>query len=166
MSAPPLLARPVDHRRRRVDRVAEIAIAASALVTVTGIVLIFVFVFREALPVLFDRDTQLEANLATRQLSGRLSPNAKNPQILSVSPSVGISGTMESPKVVLTPDSLITAPLRLIFPIHVFAFNWLRQTGVPADGSAGCRQAFERATSVRAKKPPPPSRSSPRFWPF
>ncbi len=64
MPAPPLLARPVDHRRRRIDRLAEMAIAASALITVTGIVLIFVFVFREALPVLFDRETQLEANLA------------------------------------------------------------------------------------------------------
>lgn len=37
--------------RRRVDRLAELAIAASALMTVAGIVLIFVFVFREALPV-------------------------------------------------------------------------------------------------------------------
>ena len=64
MPAPPLLAHPVDHRRRRIDRFAELAVAASALLTVTGIVLIFVFVFREALPVLFDRETKLEANLA------------------------------------------------------------------------------------------------------
>jgi uncharacterized protein involved in outer membrane biogenesis len=109
---------------------------------------------------------QLEADLATRKLSGRLSPNAKNPGLISVAPSVGIRGTMESPEVVLTPDSLITAPLRLFFPIHAFAFDWLRQTGVPADGSAGCREAFTQATSVRPKNPPTPSESSPRFWPF
>ena len=45
------------------DRVAEFAIAASALLTVTGIVLVFVFVFREAMPVLFDPATMREANL-------------------------------------------------------------------------------------------------------
>jgi phosphate transport system permease protein len=59
----PLLARTIDGGRRRIDRLAEVAIAASALLTVGGIVLIFVFVFKEALPVLFDRETMLEANL-------------------------------------------------------------------------------------------------------
>ena len=61
---PSLLARPMGRRRRAGDRLAEVAIAASALVTVTGIVLVFVFVFREALPVLFDKETMREANLA------------------------------------------------------------------------------------------------------
>jgi len=63
MPAPPFLARAVDGGRRRIDRLAEVAIATSALLTVGGIVLIFIFVFREALPVLFDRETMLEANL-------------------------------------------------------------------------------------------------------
>lgn len=102
---------------------------------------------------------ELEVDLVTRKLSGRLSPNAKNPRLFTVSPSVGIGGTMESPRVQLTPDSLVTAPLRLFFPIHAFAFDWLNATGVPADGSAGCRQAFERARS--AKKAPPSAPSNP-----
>jgi phosphate transport system permease protein len=80
MPAPPLLARPVDHGRRRIDRIAELAIAASALVTVTGIVLIFVFVFREALPVLFDRDTQLEANLVKFFTPGSWQPVSDHPK--------------------------------------------------------------------------------------
>ncbi len=80
MAAPPLLARPVDHRRRRIDRLAELAIAASALLTVTGIVLIFVFVFREALPVLFDRETQLEANLAKFFSPGSWQPVSDHPK--------------------------------------------------------------------------------------
>jgi hypothetical protein len=109
---------------------------------------------------------QLEADLASRKLSGRLSPNAKNPGLINVAPSVGIRGTMESPEVVLTPDSLITAPLRLFFPIHAFALDWLRATGVPADGSDGCREAFAKAREAGAKKPAPPSKSVPRFWPF
>ncbi|HXV10181.1 MAG TPA: AsmA family protein [Burkholderiales bacterium] len=109
---------------------------------------------------------ELEADFTSGKLSGRMSPNAKNPRLLTVSPSVGIGGTMESPKVQLTPDSLITAPLRLIFPIHAFAYDWLNATGVPADGSAGCREAFAKAREVDAKESPPPSGSSRRFWPF
>ena len=80
MPAPPLLARPVDHGRRRLDRLAELAIAASALITVTGIVLIFVFVFREALPVLFDRETRLEANLAMFFSPGSWQPVSDHPK--------------------------------------------------------------------------------------
>jgi len=80
MPAPPLLARPVDHGRRRLDRLAELAIAASALITVTGIVLIFVFVFREALPVLFDRETRLEANLAKFFSPGSWQPVSDHPK--------------------------------------------------------------------------------------
>jgi uncharacterized protein involved in outer membrane biogenesis len=99
---------------------------------------------------------ELEANLASRKLSGRLSPNAKNPRLLTVSPSVGIGGTLESPEIIVTPDSLITAPLRLVFPIHAFAFDWLNAAGVPADGSAGCRQAFEQAATAGSKKPAAP----------
>ncbi len=60
---PPLLARPVGRRRRVSDRVAELAIAASALATVGGIALVFVFVFKEAMPVLFDHEIMKEANL-------------------------------------------------------------------------------------------------------
>jgi phosphate transport system permease protein len=80
MAAPPLLARSIDHGRRRLDRLAELAIAASALVTVTGIVLIFVFVFREALPVLFDRETRLEANLAKFFSPGSWQPVSDHPK--------------------------------------------------------------------------------------
>lgn len=97
---------------------------------------------------------ELEANFVTRKLSGRLSPNAKNPGLFAAAPSLGIGGTMESPKVEVTPDSLITAPLRLFLPIHAFAFDWLNATGVPADGSAGCREAFEKAQSADPKKKP------------
>jgi phosphate transport system permease protein len=80
MPAPPLLARSIDHGRRRLDRLAELAIAASALVTVTGIVLIFVFVFREALPVLVDRETKLEANLAMFFNPGSWQPVSDHPK--------------------------------------------------------------------------------------
>jgi uncharacterized protein involved in outer membrane biogenesis len=100
---------------------------------------------------------ELEANLGTRRLSGRLSPRAKNPQLFSVAPTVGISGTMEAPRVQATAASLITTPLRLFAPLHTFAFDWLTSADASLDGAAGCRQAFERAGRADIKKPAAPS---------
>lgn len=100
---------------------------------------------------------ELEMDVRSRRLSGRLSPNAKNPRLLAVAPSVRISGTMESPKVTMTADSLITAPLRLFLPFHTFAFDWLNASGVPADGSAGCREAFEKTRAVGSTAPAAPA---------
>jgi phosphate transport system permease protein len=62
-SRPPLLARAIGRRRLLADRVAEVAIGFSALATVAGIALVFVFVFKEAMPVLFDPEITKEANL-------------------------------------------------------------------------------------------------------
>lgn len=99
---------------------------------------------------------ELEANIETRQLSGRLSPNAKNPQLLSVAPTVAISGTMEAPQVQASAATFITAPLRLFAPLHTFAYDWLNSVNVPADGAEGCRQAFRRAGSVAPTRPTAP----------
>ena len=96
---------------------------------------------------------ELQANLATRRLSGRLSPHSKNPGLFTVAPSLGIAGTLESPQVMVTPASLITAPLRLFLPIRAFSQDWVNATGVPADGSAGCHAAFKQARAVGSEKP-------------
>ena len=80
MVPPPLLARAIGNSRRRIDRLAEIAIALSALLTVGGIVLIFVFVFREALPVLFDQATMAEANLRKFLTPGPWQPVSDHPR--------------------------------------------------------------------------------------
>ncbi len=109
---------------------------------------------------------ELQANLATRELSGRITPNSKNPALFAVSPSLGIAGTMESPRVTVTPESLIIAPLRFVLPIHAFALDWLRQTGVPADDSAGCRKAFEQAREAASKKPAAPAGMLQGIYPF
>jgi uncharacterized protein involved in outer membrane biogenesis len=108
----------------------------------------------------------LEANLLTGGLSGKMSPRAKNPALFTVDPSLDIGGTLESPQVTVAPMSFLTAPLQFILPLHSFALNWLDSENVSADGSDGCRQAFERAVSVDKTKPQPPSRSFPRLWPF
>jgi len=80
MSAPAFLARRIDPGHRRGDRLAEIAIAFSALVTVAGIVLVFVFVFREAMPVLFDPETMREANVAKFLARGPWQPVSEDPR--------------------------------------------------------------------------------------
>ncbi|MEO6463245.1 MAG: phosphate ABC transporter permease subunit PstC [Candidatus Eisenbacteria bacterium] len=80
MAAPPLLARATSSSRRRIDRLAEVAIAASALITVGGIVLIFVFVFKEALPVLVDQATMAEANLREFFTLGPWQPVSDRPK--------------------------------------------------------------------------------------
>lgn len=80
MSAPAFLARGTRASRRRADRVAEIAIGLSATTTVIGIILIFVFVFREALPVLFDGETMKEANLAKFASNGPWQPVSSDPR--------------------------------------------------------------------------------------
>jgi phosphate transport system permease protein len=77
---PPLLARRVGLRRRIADRVAESAIALSALATVVGIALVFVFVFREATPVLFDPEIMQEANLRKFLTAGLWQPVSDIPK--------------------------------------------------------------------------------------
>jgi phosphate transport system permease protein len=89
MAAPPLLARPVDGGRRRIDRVAELAIATSALLTVGGIVLIFVFVFKEAIPVLVDQATMAEANLRKFFTVGSWQPVSDHPKLSFIPLLVG-----------------------------------------------------------------------------
>ncbi len=53
------------HRRMQLwrERFIEFALRSSALFAVVGLLLIIVFVFREAAPVLFDRETQREASV-------------------------------------------------------------------------------------------------------
>ncbi len=80
MAVPPLLARAIGSGRRRIDRIAELAVAVSAVITVGGIVLIFVFVFKEALPVLVDQATMAEANLRGFFTVGPWQPVSDHPR--------------------------------------------------------------------------------------
>jgi hypothetical protein len=104
---------------------------------------------------------ELEAHLATQRLSGRLSPQSKNPELFTVAPTVTLSGMLDSPKVAVAPQALMTLPLRFFAPLHSFAFDWLTSRGAPADGTAGCRQAFERVRGAVPRKPAAPSDPGP-----
>jgi phosphate transport system permease protein len=79
LTLPPLLVRP-SGGRRPADRLAEAAIAFSALATVVAITLVFVFVFREALPVLLDPETMREANFGKFMTPGLWQPVSEVPK--------------------------------------------------------------------------------------
>jgi phosphate transport system permease protein len=79
LTLPPLLVRP-SGGRRPTDRLAEAAIAFSALATVVAITLVFVFVFREALPVLLDPETMREANFGKFMTPGLWQPVSEVPK--------------------------------------------------------------------------------------
>ncbi len=123
MAAPPLLARPMDGRRRRADRIAEIAIAASALATVTGIVLIFVFVFKEALPVLVDPETMKEANLSKFFTPGVWQPVSDEPKLSFIPLLVGSFKATMIALVTAVPVAVLAALYTSEFaPRHVREF--------------------------------------------
>lgn len=93
----------------------------------------------------------VEVEVVGGYISGQLSPRAKNPELFSIDPSITLSGTLSSPKIAVTPRSLITSSLRLALPLHSYAMDWLSGRGSGVDGVAGCREAFERARSAGSK---------------
>jgi len=98
---------------------------------------------------------EIDVNLASRALSGRLNPRAKNPELFSVAPTILLGGTLQDPTMRIAPESVVVAPLRFAAPVATFAFDWLTTKDPPADGSAQCRAAFERAR--RADPQPAPN---------
>ena len=63
-----------------------------------------------------------------------------------------LRGPLEKPTVSVAPRSLITAPLRFASSLSPFALDWLNRRSRQADGSAGCREAFEQVLQARASK--------------
>jgi hypothetical protein len=93
---------------------------------------------------------QLEANLLTRALSGRLRPVSEQPELFTVAPTMLIGGTMENPRVNIAPQSVVLAPLRFATPLASFALDFVGAKGRLVEGRVGCREAFERARKLRA----------------
>ncbi len=87
---------------------------------------------------------ELETDFATRRIAGRLTPRAKNPEIFSVAPTVTLGGALAAPQIRLSPETLVLDTLRFSTSLHTFALDFLTRKRAPADGSADCREAFER----------------------
>jgi hypothetical protein len=93
---------------------------------------------------------QIDADLPTRALSGRLNPVSEQPELFTVAPTMLLGGTIESPQVTVAPENIVLAPLRFATPLGGFALDWLGGKGKLRDGPAGCREAFDRARQARA----------------
>jgi uncharacterized protein involved in outer membrane biogenesis len=86
---------------------------------------------------------ELEAQLATRALSGRFVPRPRTPQLFTLSPTLVVGGTLDNPTVSGAAENLLLVPLRFASPLTLFANDWLSGDRTP-DGVAGCRDAFQR----------------------
>lgn len=93
---------------------------------------------------------QVEANLLTRALSGRIRPVSEQPELFTVAPTMLIGGTIGDPRVSVAPENVVLAPLRFATPLAGFALDFVGAKGRLTEGRIGCREAYERARQLRA----------------
>ena len=58
----------------------------------------------------------VEIDLVTCSLSGRIDPRSKVPPLFAVAPTMLLGGTVEDPRVSAAPQNIVTLPLRLVLP--------------------------------------------------
>jgi hypothetical protein len=92
---------------------------------------------------------QVDANLVTHKLSGRLYAVSEQPELFTVAPTLMLGGTMESPRVSVAPENIVFAPVRFATPLARFALDFVRAKGRLSEGKVGCREAYERARALR-----------------
>jgi uncharacterized protein involved in outer membrane biogenesis len=97
---------------------------------------------------------QVEANLVTRALSGRIRPVSEQPELFTVAPTMVLGGTLESPQMSIAPENIVLAPLRFAAPLSGLSLDFLSGKGRLREGAEGCRLAFERARKLRAGAAP------------
>lgn len=84
----------------------------------------------------------VEIDLVTRALSGRVDPRSKVPQLFAVAPTMLLGGTVEDPRVSAAPANIITVPMRLAVPLGGLLGDWRTGSARGDDGPAACREAF------------------------
>jgi hypothetical protein len=94
---------------------------------------------------------ELQANLMTRQVSGRLRLAAKEPTLFRLAPTMLIGGTIEDPSLTAGPENLLLVPLRFANPLSGFAGDWHRGRGPSGDATASNREAFVRIRKARSE---------------
>lgn len=120
-------------RRRRVDRIVHGIISIAALVTISLIVLIFVFVGREALPVLTSAAVHAEVTLKTLFLPQSYgTPEAPLPYVwqpVSVVPKYSLMPLFLGTLKVTLVAMLFATPIAILAAIYTseFAPRWLRE---------------------------------------
>jgi uncharacterized protein involved in outer membrane biogenesis len=93
---------------------------------------------------------QVDADLTTHALSGRLRPVSEQPELFTVAPTMQLGGTMENPRVTVAPENVVLAPLRFATPLAKLALDFVGARGRLVEGRVGCREAYERARKLRA----------------
>lgn len=124
-------------RRRRWDALVRRFIYATALAAIALIVLIFIFVGREALPILFDAEVKQEANLDKLFLPQQYgTPEAPLPYVwqpVSSEPKYSLMPLMMGTLKVTLVSMLVATPLGIFAAIFSteFAPRWLRESMKP-----------------------------------
>lgn len=124
-------------RRRRWDRLATRFIYLTALVAISLIVLIFIFVGREALPILFSSEVQQEANLdklfGAQQYGTAEAPLPYVWQPVSTEPKYSLMPLLVGTLKVTLIAMLFATPLGILAAIFSteFAPAWLRESMKP-----------------------------------
>jgi uncharacterized protein involved in outer membrane biogenesis len=86
---------------------------------------------------------EVEIDLVTRALAGRIDPRSKAPQLFAVAPTMVLGGTVENPRVSAAPQNIVTLPLRFAATLGGLLGDWRAGTGRADSGPAACREAFE-----------------------
>lgn len=84
----------------------------------------------------------VEIDLVTRALSGRIDPRSKVPQLFAVAPTMLLGGTVEDPRVSAAPQNIVTLPLRFAGSLGGLLGDWRTGSARLDDGQAACREAF------------------------
>jgi len=86
---------------------------------------------------------ELEIDLVTRALAGRIDPRSKTPQLFAVAPTMLLGGTVENPRVSAAPQNIVTLPLRFAATLGGLLGDWRSGSGRADAGPAACREAFQ-----------------------
>jgi len=84
----------------------------------------------------------LDLDLRSQALRGRLAPRSKRPELFTVVPGVQISGTVDSPSVGVSAKEVVTGVLRIWQQPIAFVGDWMASPNMPADGIPDCRAAY------------------------
>jgi len=91
----------------------------------------------------------LDVDLVAETLDGGLRPSPKNPRLFNVSTPIGISGTLQEPKVSIATSALPELLIRYSNPYTIFLGALMDTENAKADGSDDCRAAYAKADSAR-----------------
>ena len=86
----------------------------------------------------------LEVNLGSWEIAGRIDPRSNSPQLFAISPRMQIGGAVGSATLSVARENVVLVPLRFASPLALFSRDWLGRRDRQPGGTTGCSDAFER----------------------